>query len=317
MMELGEHSDLPNAWLAMTVGDDRQRGNNDGYDDEPSSHYEWDSTVPNYGAVAAGDFLVLWDRNQLLGASVINRIQLGAQEKRLYRCPSCNRADIKARKRLHPEWRCNKCHEEFLSPTVRTERVTTYRTDHESSWVDLNGLLRGRELRKLCHSPSSQLSLRSLRWNDFAEAVELVGGPNALQLVKKTSAHIKGGFRLVTARARVGQGKFRTDLLHEMNAVCAFTGATPAAALEAAHLYSFAATGEHHSGGGLLLRRDLHRLFDHGDLAVNPKTMTIDVATSLLGYREYAALHGRPLQVPTDDRHHRWIELHWAGHRRR
>ena len=39
------------AWLALTVGEDRQHGGNDGYDDSPSSHYSWDETVPNHAAV--------------------------------------------------------------------------------------------------------------------------------------------------------------------------------------------------------------------------------------------------------------------------
>lgn len=35
------------AWLLLAVGDDRQPGGNEGYDDAPESHYSWDSTVPN------------------------------------------------------------------------------------------------------------------------------------------------------------------------------------------------------------------------------------------------------------------------------
>jgi hypothetical protein len=34
------------AWLVLAVGTNRQHGGNDGYDDEPESHYGWDDTGP-------------------------------------------------------------------------------------------------------------------------------------------------------------------------------------------------------------------------------------------------------------------------------
>lgn len=71
-------------------------------------------------------------------------------------------------------------------------------------------------------------------------------------------------------RVRVGQAEFRLRLLARYGNVCAFSGPSPTAALEAAHLYSYAAEGRHHDDGGFLLRRDLHRLFDLGLLAVEP-----------------------------------------------
>lgn len=40
------------AWLCLAVSGRRQHGGNDGYDDNPSSHYSWDSTVPNHAARA-------------------------------------------------------------------------------------------------------------------------------------------------------------------------------------------------------------------------------------------------------------------------
>jgi hypothetical protein len=45
-------------------------------------------------------------------------------------------------------------------------------------------------------------------------------------------------------------------------------------------------------------RRDLHRLFDQGLLAVGPDG-TIDVAKSLAQYEFYSSLHGRRLTVGT------------------
>ena len=45
--------------------------------------------------------------------------------------------------------------------------------------------------------------------------------------------------------------------------------------LDAAHLYSYADIGSHLDRGGLMVRKDIHRLFDTGDLAINPEGLTI------------------------------------------
>ncbi|MFH8991606.1 HNH endonuclease [Streptomyces sp. NPDC017940] len=77
------------------------------------------------------------------------------------------------------------------------------------------------------------------------------------------------GRREARMRRRVGQEAFRARLFREQGEVCAFAGPTSADALEAAHLYSYAESGEHHEYGGLLLRSDIHRLFDLGHIAVD------------------------------------------------
>src|SRR4051794_29005237 len=96
-------------WLLLAVGDDRQHGGNEGYDDDPTSRYRWDSTVPNHAAIRAGDRIAIWDKRQLLGASVIEEIEEGTGSKTLLRCPHCGRATIKARKRLKPIFKCYSC----------------------------------------------------------------------------------------------------------------------------------------------------------------------------------------------------------------
>lgn len=63
--------------------------------------------------------------------------------------------------------------------------------------------------------------------------------------------------------------------------------------LEAAHLYRYADSGRHHDDGGFLLRRDVHRLFDLGHIAVDPRTMRIDIGDDLLPFDDYARLQER------------------------
>lgn len=94
---------------------------------------------------------------------------------------------------------------------------------------------------------------------------------------------------------RRGQAVFRRQLLNAYGC-CAMSGSTVVETLEAAHIVPYQGPGTNHPSNGLLLRADLHTLFDLGLLAVAPQTLTILVATQLNG-TEYEALRGQPLRV--------------------
>jgi hypothetical protein len=64
-----------------------------------------------------------------------------------------------------------------------------------------------------------------------------------------------------------------------------------------------------------MLRRDIHRLFDDGMLAVEPSTLRIDVAPELERYPQYARLHDVPLTVGLKDPQVSWLCQHWEEHR--
>ena len=305
---------LARAWLALAAGDDRQHGGNEGYDDDPAIHYSWDSTVPNHGAVTERDVIVIWDKQCLIGASVIEAIESWQDTKMLHRCPACGMAGIKARRTITPRFKCYKCKATFDEPTSRIETITAYRSRHDAGWVDLPGVLSGSELRSLCVHPDSQLSIRPLNWSDFSAAVARVEGADGLSRLTVRSSRLAGGHKQATVRVRVGQPAFRRRLIDEFGAVCAFTGPAPLSTLEACHLYSYAAIGEHRDQGGLLLRRDIHRLFDLGLLAVDPKTMCIHVSEELVDFPAYAGLAGNQLSQPVTGGRKKWLADHWREH---
>jgi len=168
-------------------------------------------------------------------------------------------------------------------------------------------------LRALCESPNSQLSLRPLRWADFQAAIQAQGRSTKAVLFR--AERLAGGHKRASVRVRVGQARFRQALLSETGSLCALTGAAPPAALEACHLYSYAKVGEHHVCGGVLLRRDIHRLFDSGLLAVNPQTLKIDVASSLGEFPVYASLAGHTVSALSSAKARRWLLDHWRQHR--
>ncbi|MCO4698525.1 hypothetical protein LRR80_04605 [Streptomyces sp. RO-S4] len=307
---------MTTAWLVLALGDRREHAGNDGYDDNPAEHYSWDSTVPNHARLAEGDVIALWDRKELIGVSVIEAIETDTREKTLYFCPHCDKAAIKRRQQKAPQYRCYDCGTSFDVPGRTTKQVTTYRSRHGEAWMEARGLLSGAELRALCDSPRSQHSMRPARWEKLRNALAAVtGNVGELDALEETRLAIPGGHRETVVRVRIGQGAFRKRLLADQGELCAFTGPAPATALEAAHLYSYAQSGEHHEHGGLLLRRDIHRLFDLGEIAVNPTTGTLDISAEMLAYPLYASLQGKPVSVPLQREHRTWLGRHWRLHR--
>jgi len=75
----------------------------------------------------------------------------------------------------------------------------------------------------------------------------------------------------VLVRPRLGQGTFRVAVTGAYHRACAVTGEHSLPALEAAHIMPYAKGGEHEVSNGLLLRSDLHRLFDKGYVTVTPE----------------------------------------------
>jgi putative restriction endonuclease len=71
-------------------------------------------------------------------------------------------------------------------------------------------------------------------------------------------------------RPRLGQGAFRVLVTDIYRRRCAVTQERTLPALEAAHIRPFGDGGEHDARNGLLLRRDIHSLFDAGYVTVTP-----------------------------------------------
>jgi putative restriction endonuclease len=106
------------------------------------------------------------------------------------------------------------------------------------------------------------------------------------------------------ARGRLGQGAFRVLVTDAYLRRCAVTGEKTLPVLEAAHIKPFALEGPNTVRNGILLRSDLHKLFDLGYITVTP-ALRLEVSTRLKAEwengREYYAYHGKELTCrPTD-----------------
>lgn len=99
---------------------------------------------------------------------------------------------------------------------------------------------------------------------------------------------------------RVGQKEFRRRLLERFGPVCTFTGPQPAGSLHAAHVSPFAKNPRHVLAGGLLLRADLHALFDRGLITID-EHLKVRIDDSLRPFREISCLDGSTLRINPKD----------------
>jgi putative restriction endonuclease len=101
------------------------------------------------------------------------------------------------------------------------------------------------------------------------------------------------------ARGRLGQGAFRVLVTDAYMRRCAVTGEKTLPVLEAAHIKPYASKGPHSIENGILLRSDLHKLFDLGYVTVTP-SLVLEVSPRLKeeweNGREYYAYHGKELR---------------------
>ena len=97
---------------------------------------------------------------------------------------------------------------------------------------------------------------------------------------------------------RRGQPSFRRGLLKAYGYRCQVTQYAGEPALEAAHIYPYSEGGEHTNDlrNGLLLRADIHTLFDLGLLRVAPGSLEVRIMNPLAG-SSYATLDGTVLHT--------------------
>ncbi|HVY19632.1 MAG TPA: HNH endonuclease [Bauldia sp.] len=96
---------------------------------------------------------------------------------------------------------------------------------------------------------------------------------------------------------RQGQAAFRQKLIDAYDAKCAITRASVPWVLEAAHITPYRGPKTNHVTNGLLLRSDVHTLFDLGLISIEPMSREVRVSRKLTGSM-YEPLAGQPLFSP-------------------
>lgn len=102
---------------------------------------------------------------------------------------------------------------------------------------------------------------------------------------------------------RQGSGAFREAILGAFGGRCAISDYDVEEGLEAAHIVPYRGVHTNEITNGLLLRADLHTLFDRGLLTIDPISLRVQIADKLLD-SSVGAINGQALRLP--EQPHRW-----------
>jgi putative restriction endonuclease len=134
-------------------------------------------------------------------------------------------------------------------------------------------------------------------------------------------APITGGYGLPTrGHPRRGQRSFRIAVLDSYGRRCAVTNEKTLPALEAAHIRDYRDVYEHALNNGILLRADIHKLFDTGYVTVTPDfhfEVSRRIKEEFENGRDYYKLHGGPVRLPENPSERPLVDaLSWHNEQR-
>lgn len=114
--------------------------------------------------------------------------------------------------------------------------------------------------------------------------------------------------------SRRGQGKFREDILTEFNRRCLLTGENCEDVLEACHIIPVAKEGEDKTSNGLLLRSDIHTLFDELRMSINPDDGIVVFSSDALPKgSQYRRLNGKKVDTGILAKRKQALQKHWQA----
>lgn len=321
--------DAPDLWLVLAFGTERQYGGNLGYEDNPAEVYRYDSFVANHKQVAAGDWMIVCDRERALGLAKIRTIDASDGKKEQQRCPQCGTTGLKERKKLRPRYRCFNGHL-FHQPTSAVVKCTEYAA-HFGPFLQFQEQVSRRLLRNGVLKPSDQVTMQRFSFELVSDELGRVA-PNVFAMIRTcvsggtispdsadradsdtTAADVIPKDRaLKQVLSRRGQAGFREALRKRYGDRCLISGCSLMDVVEAAHICVYPGKDDHNPENGVLLRSDLHTLFDLNLLGIEPGSLRIHLHPAAC-VPEYARFHGQLLLCSGKQPAKHALEIRWAA----
>lgn len=153
-------------------------------------------------------------------------------------------------------------------------------------------------------------------WDRLHEAAQLCTAPVSNEMDEVQARY--GIPTLITPR--LGQGAFRVAVTEAYGRQCAITDGKVLPALDAAHIKPYSEGGFHSKPNGILLRKDVHSVFDAGYATVDQNyrfLVSKRVKEVFNNGEEYLRLHGKALRLPKLKSDWPNIDfLHWHNNNR-
>jgi putative restriction endonuclease len=188
---------------------------------------------------------------------------------------------------------------DFKGPTVQGKTYDLTSGEGERIWMECRARA-ARQPDSLAPSPLAPQPSRGDRIGDAAMA--------------------SGYGQAVPVRPRLGQRSFRVAVLDSYGRRCAITNEKTLPVLEAAHIREYSYLPVHSINNGILLRADIHKLFDSGYVTVTPEyqfEVSRRIKEEFENGRDYYALHGSRIRLPQDIAHRPAVQsLIWHNEER-
>lgn len=107
----------------------------------------------------------------------------------------------------------------------------------------------------------------------------------------------------IPVKPRIGQGTFRINVSRAYANECVLSGTKVTPALDAAHIKPFSEGGNHSIQNGILLRKDIHSVFDAGFATFDENRRFVvspQVKQIFNNGHEYRRLHGKEMRLPVN-----------------
>lgn len=300
----------PRAWVLLSFGDQRQHAGNFGYADEITKIYRYDSEVPNYKQIAESDLVLLQDKKQLLGIAKIELITSDIGIKKLLRCPLCKVTNIRRRKGEQPTiFSCNKCKNDFDIPISENKECQIFSANFGNTFIKAEGNIKLEQLREACPRYNKQFAINGIELHKI-QAILLKNVPKIDRLLNENNntkyldadevpeyvptQEDRRETILRQTKERCGQTKFRDLLRQRYGNQCMVSGLKLLDVVEAAHISPYRGIDDNSPDNGLLLRADLHTLFDLNLLGINPESLEVKLHPKLLE-TDYTKLENRKI----------------------
>jgi len=279
-------------WVLKSVSDADKASQTDSYEDSLTEHYNYDNLVANSQQIAINDLAILIDKETILGFAKIGNIDIVKGSKTIRRCPSCPSTTIDRRKTKKPIYRCNNGHE-FDNYSEELKSVTNYRSNFdlflpiETYKVELkqlrpyyiNGYNQNMSMQRLDMKALSLFNgIEDQLLNEkpiYSNLTPNQGMTKEDEKQYKSNNKDEREIALRAIRQRRGQQNFRKKLLEIFNNTCVITGCKIVDILEAAHINPYRGNNDNHFSNGLLLRADIHTLFDLNLISIDPDSMMV------------------------------------------
>jgi hypothetical protein len=284
----------------MTFAGERSYAGNLGYADDPSQVYQYDNFVANHRQIAEGDLAILRESDKLLGIARIERIEVSESTKERLRCPECRTTELIRRKVKIPQYRCVNGHT-FDIAAQETLPCTQFTAYFGDTFVSAQEALHIDMLRAACPKYNRQLAMQRLDFTRIettlvAQIPEikklLVRQANSDYLHSEDAEQTKDDRNISSTtyfpvatdsrklvmrqiRARRGQQAFRQVLRSRYGDRCMITNCELIDIVEAAHISPYRNESDNHPENGILLRADLHTLFDLDLLGIQPESLEV------------------------------------------